>query len=331
LANFLIKHSDGRIEGPITAPQLRAGIRAGKITESTLIQQEGRRSWHAAGTVRGLASLFAEAAAARAGESAAESGLAAEPNDPPVRAAPAAAASATASARSAASTAAPARPGLGDRILRGAFQFARSISVLVIIASLLVAAGGSALAVYALLPSPPTLAGSPDKPTLAEFVEECSRPSASQQAPRQSRPRGRDLETVDDCGPYRARAEAIVARLKVTEAAVDVLCSRIAAVPAKHRDAFIGGLEALSVAFESNPPKGEDCTGADAANWYMREFFARIELEQAEEAAAEAAAAARRSMLMPALTAIGSAIAALLMFLILPLLIQIERNTRAAS
>lgn len=328
MANFLIKHSDGRIEGPITVPQLRAGIRAGKITESTLIQQEGRRSWHAAGTVPGLASLFAEAAAARASESVAQEEALPEPEEPPVRAG--AAAAAPSRAPSAVTAAVPARPGLGDRILRGAFQFARSISVLVIIASLLVAAGGSALAVYALLPSPPTLAGSLDKPTLAEFVEECSRPSASQQAPRQPRPRGRDLETVDDCGPYRARAEAIVARLKVTEAAVDVLCSRIAAVPAKHRDAFIGGLEALSVAFESNPPKGEDCTGADAANWYMREFFARIELEQAEEAAAEAAAAARRSMLMPALAAIGSAIAALLMFLILPLLIQIERNTRAA-
>jgi hypothetical protein len=35
-------------------------------------------------------------------------------------------------------------------------------------------------------------------------------------------------------------------------------------------------------------------------------------------------------LLIPALSGIGTAIGALLMFLILPLLIQIERNTRTA-
>ena len=43
-----------------------------------------------------------------------------------------------------------------------------------------------------------------------------------------------------------------------------------------------------------------------------------------------AAAAERRQLLIPALSGIGTAIGALLMFLILPLLIQIERNTRTA-
>jgi hypothetical protein len=42
------------------------------------------------------------------------------------------------------------------------------------------------------------------------------------------------------------------------------------------------------------------------------------------------AAAQRRQLLIPALSGIGTAIGALLIFLILPLLIQIERNTRTA-
>jgi hypothetical protein len=330
VAEFFIKHPDGRIEGPITGPQLRAGVRVGKITPSTLVRQDGRTSWHAAGSIPGLAALFAEVAASQpAADSAASDPPGEEPPPPPVSAA--AAPATTRSGSGAAAAAGAVRLGLGDRVLRGAFQFARSISVLVIIASVLVALGGSALAVYALMPVPRLAGGAVDEPTLGDFVEECTRPEPTQsQSSGQQRRRGTGLEVFDPCAAYRQRAETIVARLKVTPEAVEVLCSRLTAVPAKHRDTFIDGLERLAEQFEANPPKGENCTGADAANWYMREFDRRTELEEAEELRAAAQAAERRSLLMPALSAIGSAIAALLMFLILPLLIQIERNTRMA-
>jgi hypothetical protein len=51
---------------------------------------------------------------------------------------------------------------------------------------------------------------------------------------------------------------------------------------------------------------------------------------QAQALLDQQAASQRRQLLIPALSGIGTAIGALLMFLILPLLIQIERNTRTA-
>jgi hypothetical protein len=329
LARFLIKHADGRIEGPITVQQLRDWVRAGKVIRSTLIQVEGQLSWHAAGTVPGLAQLFAEAEAAAA-QSVPDEVPPAEPNDLN-DATGSAETSAATPAGAIAAAAVPARRGLGDRILRGAFHFARSISVLVIIVSLLVTAAGSAVAVYALLPSPRLPPEPVDKPTLAEFVEECSRASQSERASRRLSSQEHEFAPVDDCGPYRERSEAVAARLRLSASAVDVLCSRIEAIRPKDRDAFISGLESLAAEFEKNPPKGEGCTAASGANWYMNEFAARIAREQAEEARAAAAVAARRNLLMPAMTAIGAAIASLLSFLILPLLIQIERNTRTVD
>jgi hypothetical protein len=103
-----------------------------------------------------------------------------DPADSTTPVAPAAVPSSVANAVAAA----PTRTDVGDRILLCAFQFARSISVLVIMLSLSVTAGGSTLAVYELLPSPPRLPpGSVDKPTLAEFVDVCSQRSQSEGGP----------------------------------------------------------------------------------------------------------------------------------------------------
>ncbi len=78
------------------------------------------------------------------------------------------------------------------------------------------------------------------------------------------------------------------------------------------------------------PPREAECTGADAANWYIGTFQNRLAERQAQALLDQQAAAQRRQLLIPALSGIGTAIGALLMFLILPLLIQIERNTRTA-
>ena len=67
---------------------------------------------------------------------------------------------------------------------------------------------------------------------------------------------------------------------------------------------------------------------ADAYNWYVQDFMTKVAERRAERAAQIAAEAARRSWASIALGAAGSALVLLLSFLALPLLIQIERNTR---
>ncbi|NBX37150.1 MAG: DUF4339 domain-containing protein [Planctomycetes bacterium] len=339
MARFRIRDKQGREYGPVDASELRYWIMDARLTADMLIQQEGLKDWYRAGDVPAIARLLAERAAATASAraSSARSGGSGTPPEPPVSAA----ASTTSPVGAAASTNSPGyeiasaatsgeKPlGLVDRVLRIAFQFARSISVLVIIMSLLVVLAGSAVAFYARMPQPRFTDGAIDQPTLREFVEDCSQAVPQQEAPSgRLRPRDTELLSVDDCGPFRQRSEAIVARLRIAPESVEVVCSRIASVSTKHRIEFIDGLERLAEEFQSNPPKERDCSGADAANWYMREFDRRLSVEQAEEAIARSEANERRELLIPALSAIGLAVAALLVFMILPLLIQIERNTR---
>jgi hypothetical protein len=342
LAQFLIKHTDGHIEGPITAQQLREWVREGRVTRSTLIQVEGHVSWRSAGSVSGLTQQFEEADAAAAAQSVPDPLPVAEPANPSDSTAPAEPAAAPPSETNVVATA-PARIGVLDRILRGSFQVARSFSVVVIALSLLVTVGGLALSVYAVFPSIYASVSallpfqrmlqsrSVDNPTLAEFVEECSREARSEEAPRRSPARGLGLESEDGCSPYRRRSEAIVKRLDLPEQVVAMLCTQIEMLGPDSRDPFVSGLESLAEEFETNPPRGTNCTKVGAANWYLAEFSARVAREQAEKSSAAATIAERRGWLIPALIAIGAAIASLLSFLILPLLIQIERNTRPVS
>ena len=372
VADYRIKHADGRIEGPISGSRLRALAEAGTINADTRIQQVGRTTWHRAGSVPALAGIlpgqgiapgtgpvplppppgpldFSPVDGAGADEltldipeppqTTPSMARGPAPSAPPPSVAPSA--SVASLPRDSGFPAAPApavvaqeeKSGLGDRILRATFQFARSISVLVIIASILVVLGGAALGTYALLPSPPGIGSGVDEPTIEEFVADCKPPAQPERGQRQARqrPKQDSLGEVDDCAPYRERVETAVSNLKLTSQATNIFCRKAAGLEARYRDPFLDGLVRMSDEYATSPPKGDDCSGADAANWYMREFDERVALDKAREQAAAAAAVARRSLLMPALTAIGAAIAALLIFLILPLLIQIERNTRAAA
>jgi len=365
MARFRIRDKQGREYGPVDASELRSWIMDARLTADMLIQQEGLKDWYRAGDVPAIARLLAERAAtiARGRATGASGGGSGKPPPPPPpdsgtsagadsfppddddayplspsddidSAPPIGAAASTTSAgyeTTAAATTTKRPLGLVDRVLRIAFQFARSISVLVIIVSLLVVLGGSAVALYARMPQPRFTDGAVDQPTLREFVEDCGKTVPQQQAPSgRQRPRDTGLVSFDECGPFRKRSEAIVARLRIEPESVEVLCSRIAAVSIRHRDEVIDDLERLAEQFQSNPPKERDCSGADAANWYMREFDRRLAVEQAAEAIALSKANERRELLIPALSAIGTAVAALLLFMILPLLIQIERNTRTA-
>lgn len=367
MARFRIRDKQGREYGPVDASELRSWIMDARLTADMLIQQEGLKDWFRAGDVPAIARLLAERAArmSQGGATSASGGGSGTPPPPPPSdsgtsaggdsfppddddaypispsddvdsAPPMGAAASTTSAgyeTTAAATSSGKPLGLVDRVLRIAFQFARSISVVVIILSLLAVLAGSAVALYAWVPQPRFTDGAIDQPTLREFVEDCRQTVPKQQAPSGYHPM-RDFEAPSGRGErFSTKVKAIVARLRIPPAKAvemeDVLCSYIdTLLDTRRRDEFINGLERFAVEFQSNPPKERNCSGVDAANWYMREFDRRLEGAQAEAAIARSKANERRELLTPALSAIGSAVAALLTFMILPLLIQIERNTR---
>jgi hypothetical protein len=230
------------------------------------------------------------------------------------------------------SSGAPPKRGLSDRVLQATFTFARSISVLVIFASLLIVIGGVAMGAYALLPGPSDERGNLDQPTINQFEESCRRAAQQEQTSSQSRSSRRSgsnaLLAADECAEYRERLQTVVARFQVDPEAVGILCNKVTSLPKPYKLTFIAGIDQLSQSWASMPTKPSNCSGADAANWFMREFNERIALEEARIARETKEAAERRELLSPALNGIAAAIACLLVFLILPLLIQIERNTR---
>lgn len=354
---FLIKHADGRVEGPFTSSELRDAAREGRITRDTRVQQEGMSSWHKADRIPKLAAAFAEfAPTPPAVESpspvqplpplaSAESPSPSEPQrdpfdwsegstfEPAPVAAPAVAAPATALPRGSMGAAnVPSKRGLSDRVLQATFTFARSISVLVIFVSVLIVIGGVAMGAYALLPGPSGERGRLDQPTMNQFEETCRQAAQQTQSSSQSQSSRRSgsnaLLAADECAEYRERLQTVIARLEVNPAAIDTLCNKVASLPKPYKLPFMDGIDQLSQSWASMPTKPSNCSGADAANWFMREFNDRIASEDARIMREAQEAAERRELLSPALNGIAAAIACLLVFLILPLLIQIERNTR---
>lgn len=340
MAGFIIKRDDGSTMGPFDQQEVRRLIALRKIGPDTLITQEGRRSWFRLRDVPALArecERHGHDLSAKPAPSAPPEPVEVVP--PPVTG-PGAALHAGSDARSAIGTgsAGPSSPpaaaaaldvpesiGIIDRILRLAFAIGRGASVLILLFSLLVMGGAGVLVGYALMPSvqlPPT---PPQAGTLREFLEECARPPAQQQAERAQRPRA---SALDPCGPYRARIKAAIRDLKVTAEAEGLTCNLITELEDDEPDRLIDGLVAMASAHAAKQPQGANCSGADAYNWYVQDFMTKVAERRAERAAQLAAEATRRSWASIALGAAGSALVLLLSFLALPLLIQIERNTR---
>lgn len=224
-----------------------------------------------------------------------------------------------------------------DRVLRGAFRFARAISVLVIIACTLALLGSLALAGYGLMPVMPVITSEAiDTPSLAEFVEDCAPVTISREN-REAREEPRATEEgerirEDTCARYREDIQFAMSRLQLASSAESILCRTVNGFPEEYRTQFSEGLRELAERYESQKPRGDKCEGVDAVNWYVQSFKERIEAEKAEKELAEIAAAAkrveRRSLVALGLSVAGGAVLVLLAFLFLPLLIQIERNTR---
>ncbi len=233
-----------------------------------------------------------------------------------------------------------ARPlpvGIGDRILRVAFGFGKGFSVFALLVAILAVVGSIGLGVYALMPNPlPTSLGV-TSPEATEFIAACQTPSRNQGEGRADQ--GRDprsgqtdtLEPFDPCRVYRARFTKIVELMGLQrEQATTFLCARLAVIPSLYQEQFVTGLESFAQAWSRAKPRGEDCDGASAANWYVEEFGARMAAEAEAHRARERANAARRDLLVPASAGVGGSLLFILLFLAFPLLIQIERNTRTA-
>ena len=323
MANYLIRNAGGTVQGPFSVSEIQQLIKLGRVTPTTEIQQEGGQTWRRAAEIKGIAAALGVPLQVR--QNPAE--LPPTTSNPRVTAPPPEQYAHT----TVGVTVAP-HAGFSDRILRSAFQFARSISVLVIAGSIVTIAGSLLLGGYALMPSPASLVGGVDTPDFGEFLTSCKPEAPTQGQPKQPRQAIRSvIGESDSCSIYRQGFTSSARNLKVDEdRAVTAFCNVATRLPEEWRGQFSNGLIRLSEAYVSSPPREADCTGADAANWYIGTFQNRLAERQAQALLDQQAAAERRQLLIPALSGIGTAIGALLMFLILPLLIQIERNTRTA-
>lgn len=343
MAGFLIKRDDGSIMGPFGQQEIRRLIGLRKIGPDTLITQEGRRTWFRLRDVPALARECErqghDLSAPSAGSGAVASGSAAVPSasapsptepdasSPPGRstAIPGAATDGASSSAGPAVVGIPESIGIIDRILRLAFAIGRAASVLILLFSLLVMGGAGVLVGYALMPSVQLPPAPPQAGTMRDFLQACAQPPAQQQAERGPRPRG---SALDPCGPYRARIKTAIRDLQIQAEAEGVTCNLLTDLEDDEPERLVDGLVAIAAAHAARRPQGADCSGADAYNWYVQDFMMKVAERRAERAAQIAAEATRRSWASIALGAAGSALVLLLSFLALPLLIQIERNTR---
>ncbi len=266
------------------------------------------------------------------------------------------------SSRTSRSSAPIAAPGLGfvDGVLRTAFRFARSISVLIILVCALVLLGSGIGALYAIAPqqSPDLVFPEPIPESEVDPVDPESVPFPSARAyiaictaPSPTTRVERVVAEPDPCAPFGDFISIVIKELQLSENARQPLCKATLDFEAKYRDPFSRGFVEFSRDFARSRPSDVDCNGVDAANFFIREF--KLDVEQLEKdqrtrsqerlermsAAMEArndqvelaqiALARRQALFFPSILAAGASIAALLIFLVLPLLIQIERNTGA--
>lgn len=340
MAGFIIKRDDGSTMGPFDQQEVRRLIALRKIGPDTLITQEGRRSWFRLRDVPALARECERHGHDLSAPSAQPSQPASAAVVPPAPTSPGApslggpdaappishrSTDQHAATMAAAALAVPESLGVIDRILRLAFAIGRGASVLILLVSLLVMGGAGVLVGYALMPSVQVSPALQPAGTMREFLAECAQPPAQQQPQGAQRPR---TSALDPCGPYRARIKAAIRDLQVVAEAEGVTCNLLTELEGDEPDRLVDGLVAIASAYAARQPQGANCSGADAYNWYVQDFMTKVAERRAERAAQIAAEAARRSWASVALGAAGSALVLLLSFLALPLLIQIERNTR---
>jgi uncharacterized Zn finger protein (UPF0148 family) len=211
-----------------------------------------------------------------------------------------------------------------DRFLAMAFRFGKGVSV-VVVALCFATIAISLLMLFGVRADAPrqnvvVFAA----PTLAEYLESIKPPPTAEEASRRAsapdrRPEERQSDTLTD------RYVALLSQFGLDS--VDRRLEFMRLTGGDQR-ALVEGLQR----FIADGRQGGGTVQATAVAWYISVYKSRWQAsetakEQArrQRAAAEADASAKRWQL---LTVIGAAVAALMAFLFLPLLIQIEHNTR---
>ena len=321
MAQYLIRNAVGQVRGPVTGSELRRLIRKGEVkgTDELRPAEQSAAKWRSVSSVGDLAKdlLAADEPASNA------------PTSPDLNAAEA--------VRQIESQPGPSDsidPGIFDKILRVGFAIGRTASVIVILGSLFAVVVCAVLFILNSIGPAPTPApvASLVPPSFTDFATNCKASNTAKSSPTTGAHGGSwTTKRADPCAQWRDRLTRTCELLGMG-GMEDALCSTTMGFPSDYRDPFTAGIVSHAETFYNTNPKPANCDGAMAAEWYIENFERLIrEREQSLVASQEAArsAQAQRAMIRnTSLTAAGLSIASLIVFLVLPLLIQIERNTR---
>jgi len=206
-----------------------------------------------------------------------------------------------------------------DRFLKKVFAFSRVIAALIVFLCVLVVAGGIA---YFLISGSKGVS----TPDFDEVIE----------TEQMIRELGREMDKTDYKEISERRAvekkygddiQEIVKEYGLTKAAYDIYVRQLLGLDEQYRSHFMKGLKRFMKDGNSYIKKQGDKTDidiADVANQYDEMFESAI-------AKSEMSKIESKAKRMGSLIAIGSALSAMILFLIIPLLLQIELNTRRES
>lgn len=339
MALYIIKSPDGSQRGPYTSAEIRQSIRRGRIRGSDLIRTTSSPRWR---TIAEVPALAAELETANAREAAkatdADSSTTApsmpqepespDPEEPPTGAA-------TPVATNPAAPSIDLELGFADRVLRLGFGIGRWVSVLIIGAAVIGFFGGLAVLGWTLIPrssqepAPGPLLLTPP----AAFIAACQPTPRNQSQTNSTTTSGSGPQLrVDPCQAWRPRIQSICSLLRATRLESSLCDTLRRDVETQDEDAFLAGLADTAKAWAGITPQPPACTAEQLVEWYIdmykdaarRRMAPVVAHRQAEAAAAEAQARASATAQWAIVVSLG----ALIVFLFLPLLIQIERNTR---
>jgi hypothetical protein len=311
--------------GPISSDELRERVRKGGITPDTLVKMQGSNDWRTADHIRGLFASYDQQLSELPVHATARQSKASQP--PRV---PTSSSNTTGTPPTAIDTSA-SRLGGGkvDRLLHSVFAGAKYISVAVILISLVVIA----LCLIFLVMTMPKTEEIPDgfvSPTLADFEEEISRAGAV----------SKSTEDADDVplamiSPFSVARDELIAKYPAIRRQLGIIFDHFentrVQVDLEHfTTQFSRFLMQAHKKWESNYSQF-----ARAAVWFAQNYLnaaeshvVRIASIERENEINRNIASARRITLA---TVFATALASTLAFLVLPLLIEIEQNTRKSG
>ncbi len=234
-----------------------------------------------------------------------------------------------------------------DLFLWMSFKIAKMISVVVVGLCLLVAVGAGVYLLFVTPDAPKTVLLQPrtsfDSPRLEDLIRELAERAKKGNPAPEVDPVGDRLrpQTSPTEMQWGGRLKKLMQDYSLSEDGYSTLLGWLENMPSNYQEQFVVGVEKLLASVKKHITSGNNpkITVANAINWFKYDFFSSIaevkaselrarqaeEAAQAERVAAGLRAEATRKLLV---FVIVSAVAAMLGFLILPLLIEIEHNTR---